>query len=85
MTHPLRSERAKPNRLPDQAGDACVPGCSKAAQERANVQLLINLALLRDGWRGAQAQTAASGVSTAHRRCIRGHSTPIALAPGAAV
>jgi hypothetical protein len=51
----------------------------------ANVQLLMDLEPLEDGWHGAQAQTAASGVSTVHWRWVRGHSTPIALAAGAAV
>ena len=85
MTQLFRSERAKPNRLPDQGGDACVPRHSEAPQERGNVQLLMDLAPLRDAWHGAQAQPAASGLSTAHCRWVPGHSTPIAVAAGAAV
>ena len=85
MTHERRSNRANPKRPVDQGGDACVARYSEAPRERANDQLLMDLAILRDGWRGAQPQTATSGVSTTHRRWIRGHSTPIALAAGAAV
>jgi hypothetical protein len=46
MIQLLRSERAKPNRLPDQAEDACVPAFLKRLWKRANVQLLIDLAPL---------------------------------------
>jgi hypothetical protein len=85
MTQLFRSERAKPNRLPDQGGDAYVPRHSEAPQDGANVQLLMDLAPLKDAWHGAQAQTAARGLSTAHWRWVPGHSTPIAVAAGAAV
>jgi hypothetical protein len=55
----------------------------KRLGKRANVQLLINLALLEMvGAAHSLNPALASSVSTAHRRCIRGHSTPIALAPG---
>jgi hypothetical protein len=54
MIQLFRSERATPNRLPDQGGDACVPRHSEAPQEGANVQLLMDLAPQRDAWHGAR-------------------------------
>jgi hypothetical protein len=78
MTQPLQSERAKPNRLPDQAGDACVPGCSEAPREEGKCPAPDRPGPSADGCCGAHPQIAASSLSTAHGRCIRGHSTPIA-------
>ena len=46
MIQLLRSERAKPNRLPDQAGMLASRAILKRLGKRANVQLLIDLALL---------------------------------------
>jgi hypothetical protein len=69
MTQLFWSERAKPNRLPDQGRDACVPRYSEAPQERANVQLLMDLEPLEDGWHGTQAHPplAASRPRTGDR------------------
>ena len=68
MIQLFRSERANPNRLPDQDGNACVPRHSEAPQEGANVQLLMDLAPLRDAWNGARAQAAVAAISIAHWR-----------------
>ena len=46
MTQLFRSERAKPNHLPDQGGDACVPRHSEAPREEGKCPALIDLALL---------------------------------------
>jgi hypothetical protein len=47
MTQLFRSERAKPNRLPDQGGDACVPRHSEAPREEGKCPAPDhNLALL---------------------------------------